>query len=246
MKIVWQNVDPFPEGVASGNREHNRRLGIPKLGSVGPVASRLAVCGGGASIESRLDKLRAWDGEIWAINGTWKWLKDRGIDATFYGCDPHPCLAEWCKGAQKAVISDIVDPAVCEALAGAVAEMAWLGPGGIPNDCSAAASAPFLAFERGHRHLTFFGCDGSYENQSNVDRHEDWPAIMVKCGERSYLTRPDFILITEAIAGFIMDVAGQTSVSLNVDGDGFLSALVEHGDYDITHVSKRLVLDTAA
>lgn len=242
MKIKFQNLDPFPEGVASGNRAHNRRLGIPRLGSVGPVAPKLAVCGGGPSLASRLDKIRAFDGEIWAINGTWRWLKERGIDATFYGCDPHPKLAEWCQGASKAVISDIVDPSVCEALKGAQVEMIWMGPDGIPNDCSAAATAPFTAFERGHQDITFFGCDGSFQVQSNVDRHEDWPVIMVKVGEKLFLTRPDMILITEAIHGFIKDLEGlNTPVRIRVDGAGFLAALVEHGDYEVTHVSPQLV-----
>lgn len=234
-KIKWTILDPYPSGVVSGFQAINRRLGIPKVGDAGPVAPKVAAVGGGPSVMSRLDMLRDWDGEIWGINATWRWLREQGIDATFFSVDPGEQIIEWARGAEKAILADTVNPKAFDVVGSA--EIAWLGPGGIPNDCSSAATAFMVMAERGHKHITYFGCDCSFGERTHVYRHEDDPdRVRVVVDGEAFMSRSDLLVIAEALSGFARDYPSLIAV----EGDGLLPALVRHGDYDITHVSRSL------
>jgi hypothetical protein len=245
-KIRFVPLSSIPEALVTEYRERNRRLGVPRVGASGPAATPLAVVGGSPGLECHLAALRAFDGEIWAINGTWRWLRDRGIDATFYTIDPHPNVVGMAEGVERAILADTCGPALFEALAGASVELAELGIGGMPHGCATASTAPMIAAARGHTHVTFYGVDCSFTGQTHADRDDEAEKgrIRVEIGGEPYMTRPDLLMQAEELAELARALPGY----ITVVGYGLLPALIAHGDYDITHVSRDVqdALRTAA
>ena len=60
------------DAVLEQHRKHSHGLGLPELGSK-PVATPLAVVGGGCSVIDDIEELQEFEGDIWAINGAFQW-----------------------------------------------------------------------------------------------------------------------------------------------------------------------------
>ena len=217
-----------------------RRRGIPEIGAAGPAVGALAVVGGGPSIAGQVDRLKDWPGEIWAINDTWAWCADNGIDAAFYTIDPRYIIApEVAHRIERAVLGDICDPSLFSALSHAELEMVRLGEDGIPTASTSMASSLLIAAHRGHKSVTLFGGDCSFGEQTHVnkDEHDRGEFLWISCGGKEFKTAPHFMVQAE----FLSWAARLLSRGfLSVEGDGLLPALVEHGDYQVTHVSRAL------
>jgi len=229
------------QGVASdatieANRCYARGLGLPEIGENGPSRVPLAVVGGGHSIPDFISELRTWPGEVWAINGTYAWCAEHNIPATFYSIDPMPGIADAIKGAARAVLADTVCPEAFQACPNAT--LARTGLDAIPHDSSSASTAPILAAEGGYIGVTFFGCEGSFPPNGATHAYKDVPMsrVLVRCGGKEYMTDPGFLIQTEFIAGIARGLPGYISAR----GGGFLSALIEHGDYDVVSVSRNI------
>lgn len=218
------------------NAEHCSRLGLPLIGDAGPVAPNLAVVGGSPSVVDHIEELKAWDGEIWATNGAYLWCIENGIDATFYTIDPAIALAPIAAKANRAILSSICDPSVFEAVKGPIEVFP---KGELPNGSSGVATAPMIAAKRGHKHVTFFGCESSFEGQEHAYSwpHKTTSRVMVECGGKQYMTTPQLIMQAEYIAEIARCVTGFVSVA----GGGFLPALIEHGDYEVLKVSRNIM-----
>lgn len=191
------------------------------------ASGTLTVAGGGASLSRHLPT-----GPVWAINGTGRWLRSRGIESVFFSIDPLPIIAEWASEAPSAVLGDTCAPETFAAARSV--HMAELGP--IKALCSTATTAPTIAAAAGYTHVRFVGCDGGIEGSSHVDRDEGRGTMRVVIGGRAYMTRPDLMMITEQLAELIRALPK----FLSTEGDTMLSALVEHGDYEVTHVSREI------
>lgn len=247
-KIPFRATGQVPADVQARYREENRRLRLPRMGSLGPAAPSLAVVGGGPSVVDHLPALRAWDGEIWAINGTWRWFRDRGVASTLYTIDPvYAVDGEAFVPNVRVLLSDTCHPNVVKMFVdcGAHVEMAWLGAddGECLPGCTAAATAPTLAAARGHKHVTLFGCEGSFADDAETHVFKDErgfkpPSMRVRVGGETFLTRPDFILQTEWLAA----IARAVPSFLSAAPGGFLPALIEAGDYDVTHISPDIAM----
>lgn len=219
-------ASPVPAGVTVGNQTANRKLPVPRVQDMG-ASGTLTVAGGGPSLARHLPS-----GRVWAINGTHRWLGDRGIDSEFFSIDPLPIIAEWVGEAHSAVLGDTCAPETFAAAKNI--HMAELGP--IMALCSTATTAPTIAAAAGFSHVRFVGCDGGIEGRSHVDRDEGGGTMRVVIGGRVFMTRPDLMMITEQLAELIRELPK----FLSTEGDTMLSALVEHGDYEITHVSREI------
>jgi len=200
---------------------------LPPPSGSGP----LAVVGGGPSILERVDELRAWKGDIWAINGACSWCADNGISAYMMSVDPHPDLAGLVRGVERAVLAEHCDPSVFKALKD---KQVYKITGDIPGPTSAVAAAK-VGILAGYDSVTFFGCESSFTDKTHA-YEEQLPddLVRVMCGE-PYLTKLEFILQAEALAKIIRAVP-----AIRERSGGFLGALVEHGDYDVTHISRAL------
>jgi len=239
-KIRFEPVPPLSDAEVRAHRDYSQSLGLPEIvpGKAGAAAPRLAVVGGGPAVINHIDELRAWDGEVWAVNRTWEWCRDNGIDATFYTIDQ---ITRAYEGVRRAVLGDPVRPQTFDDLIaqGAHIELVRLGRGSILPASTSAGTAPMIACWRGHKHVTFFGCESSYpEGRTHINKNETdrLGSIWVECGDREYVTCAQFIMQAEWIA----KMARAFPEFIEVRGAGFLPALVLHGDYDVTHVNRQL------
>jgi hypothetical protein len=237
-KIAFIAKCGVPDAGIERNRQHSRGLGLPEVGFK-PVAKSLAVVGGGPSISGIVKELQEFDGDIWAINGTYHWCIENGIDAIFYAIDPHETvIAGYAEGVTKAVVADCVDKSVFEALSGADVELAHTGINDILHDTTAASTAPMIAVARGHESVTFYGCESCFSNGTHAykDDRDEYTLLWVECGGKEYTTTPQFIMQAE----FMAEMARSLPTFMQVPGEGFLQALIEHGDYKVTYVSQEI------
>ena len=193
-----------------------------------PVGSgSLAVVGGGLSARDQVDWLREWPGDIWAINGTWRWCRDHGIDATFMSIDPQEDQVELVQGVERAVLAAHTTPGAFEALKDAeVYSFRYDVPGP-----TSAVAASLVALKAGYDHVTYFGCEGSFGATTHTFKDEPQGIVRVVCGGEAFLTKLEFIIQAEQIAGLVRRLPEYFSE----ESGGLLRALVEHEDWDMTH-----------
>lgn len=204
--------------------ETARGLGIspPK-----PRSGPLAVVGGGHSIHAYVETLRRWKGEIWAINGAWGWLRDRGIEATFYTCDPLERTALFSQGARKAIAFSLAHPLLwnvpdCEMLD----EKPWF--------TASAPNATQMAIPLGFESVTFFGCDCSYSDDTHAyETHPVNWSLVVECGGMEYLTVPAYYIQALELERII-----KTTPFFRERSGGLLRALVENDTHNVTWMSQ--------
>jgi hypothetical protein len=236
VKIAFTALCAISDEVIARNEAYAGSLGFPWFGRAG--RPRLAIVGGGPSIARKIDALRRWDGDIWAINGAHNWLRDKDINSTFFSIDPKPIVAKCCAGAKRAVLATCCDPSVFDALKGADITAVKIGPGGLENGPTSATTAPVIATEMGYRQLTFFGCESSYGDITHA-YHGDvayGSLLQVACNGESFLTNPAFFMQAEMLAALIREAP---SVFKDESG-GLLSAMVADPDYDITAASQSI------
>lgn len=231
---------PVSDDKVFANAAHARTLGLKTYRSWQTDKTRLAVVGGGPSIKDNIETLRNWNGDIWAINGAWKWCRDNGIEATFFACDPHEITTQWAEGASKALLEISCDPSVFELLkSGDVYTFdADIEQGGIAGCASTASCAPHMAARMGYRSVTFFGCESSYTlkgSHAYMDEARK-EQMLVRCGD-DYLTAPDLYLQAIGLAGYIK----QLPEFLNEQSGGLLRAMITEPSFRVTWLSQGLV-----
>lgn len=228
-KLPYKAVCGIPAETLAMHRAYSHGLGLPEVGDR-PVAAQLLVIGNAPTIGKYVDVFRAWDGDIWAINGAFDWCMANGIDAALYCVDPVYMTDK----AARAVLADTCQPALFDAVPDVT--LARIGEGNISHWCTAASTAPMIAAECGYHHVTFYGVDSSFTNRTHA--HEFLPTtdsrIWVDCGGREFETNATMIIQAE----FMAEMARALPKFMTVKGDGFLPALIEHGDHDVTHITQ--------
>lgn len=199
----------------------------------------VAVVGGGPSLISRLDELRHWPGEIWAINSMADWLNERGIPATLFTVDP----AFFASKTQKRLLASCCDPAMFtpETL---VFDMLEHAEDGVTGGVTSATRAPALALRLGYPGVAFFGCDSSLEDTGHVAIADyDEPALIVKANGRTFKTGPEFLMQAENLAQLIRTFPDY----FDNRSDGLLPAMVADEQWTTVGVSaamKRILIET--
>lgn len=204
-----------------------------------PLAQRgdhkypVAVVGGGPSLLGRLDELRSWPGEIWAINSTCDWLLDQGIEATLFTVDSAPLETR----AKKAILASWCVPELFDGRDAVMFHLSEHAEGGIAGGTTTATRAPMLAVKLGYPGVHFFGCDSSFEDKDHVDRHEGRAEqVIVRANGKDYKTAPDYILQLESLT-MLIDMA--PDVFVNKSG-GLLEAALADRNWEIVAVSEGL------
>ena len=150
--------------------------GLPCVQQLPERKDPLAIVCSGPSVRFYLDELRGWPGEIWAINGAYRYLLEHGIvPHGFFGMDPLPGLAPYVDQAHIRTtfyICSICDPAVFDNLTQFQVQT-WNPDGDgmvyppdqwtIGGGTTAVTRAPYLAILQGFRDITLFGVDSSFE-----------------------------------------------------------------------------------
>jgi len=233
-QIVFTALNNVSDAQIASNRVVNRSRGIPEVGSFS-VKPRLAVVGGSYDSEDFIDELKSFDGDVWAINGAYDWCKSVGICADFYAIDPSVFLLPLIDNVHRAILADTVHQEVFDKLGSKVAEIAWTGLDAIKHSTTAASTAPMIAAERGHNHVTFYGCQSDFGvTSTHVYKNDELTNIWLRCGGVEYVSCPQFIMQAEFLAGLSRGLPK----GISVKGKGFLSSLIDHGTYEITHVTK--------
>lgn len=190
----------------------------------------VAVVGGGPSLPKYLDELKAWPGEVWAINSMADWLAERGIASTLFTVDPDYLEAK----TQRRLLATCCDPEMftSETLAFDLLEHA---DDGITGGVSTASRAPALALRLGYPGATFFGCDSSFASETHVvhSDYDDVPMIVVKADGREFTTMPGFLMQAESLS-LLMRTFPDYFVNR---GDGLLPAMVADVDWTTVAVS---------
>lgn len=169
--------------VNEAGRKHNLSKamlrGLPLVQQLPERAEPLAIVASGPSVQDHLDELQSWAGKIWAINGSYDYLLDRGIVPDgFFGMDPLPGLAQYLEKPERKTtfyICSICDPAVFDNLVGHDVLLwhpdgegveyppdQWVVGGGT----TAVTRAPYLALLQGFRDITLYGVDSSFREGS--------------------------------------------------------------------------------
>lgn len=162
------------------NLARNLARGLPVFTQAVPEHDRpLLIVGSGPSVAARTEYVKAWPGDVWAINGAYDFLLSHGLICEgFFGIDPLPQLADYLRHPQDYTtfhIASMCDPSVFDALEGhkvllwhAMAENRENYPAGhqlIYGGTTAVTRAPFLALSLGYRDINLIGVDSSYERE---------------------------------------------------------------------------------
>jgi hypothetical protein len=226
------------EEQAARHIEHTKTLGLPRAEDTLLHDRPLAVLGGGPSINSTVETLRCWPGDIWAINGAFNWCVVQQLNATYVSADPQPLVGDARLGPEdSALLAEVCDPSVWERLGHAritTFEMSFktgVGP-------STATYCLGLGPKLGYRQLTYFGCEGSFVEQRHAyDAPQDYMgAMVVRVGGEEFTTSPALLIQSEVLASLIRKFP---EVYREQSG-GLLSALVEHGKWEPVSVDPSL------
>lgn len=239
-KIHFVGLPPVPwEGILS-NKEDCKKRGLPRISQCDKRDGRLAVVGGGPSVLSYLDEIKACS-EVWGINGACRMLREHGIESTLFAMDPDPIVQKWCAGAPKAILCDRVCPEAFDALKGAdvrTFELINDVPGGVIAGSSSASAAFHLGVLCGFSGIDFFGIDSSFEGDTHVYQDEKRKELLwVKCNGDVYKTAPDFYLQAQEMS-FIFR---KLPKSFRYFGGGLMQAMIADEEHDVTHVSNALM-----
>lgn len=239
MRPTFAGVAQISGEEISANIAYSTSLGIPLIQDETGHGRKLAVVGGGPSIAEHLDEIKEFP-EIWAINGTHTFLRERGIESTMITVDAGEELGQMALGAKKAIVATRCNKSVFDSLKGAEVRLFHLfqdGKNGVMGGSSTATCAFHLAVNLGYRDVTIFGCESSFAKTTHAYRDEKRKHLMlVKCNGGEYLTSPDFYIQAQELA----QVIKMFSRYFRQVGGGLLGAMVENDDHDVTKMSRAL------
>jgi hypothetical protein len=243
-KIEFFGVPPVSDEDMTKQQEQAKTLGLPEINTspeyIEPKGRRLAVIGGGPSIEENLEKIRDWDGDRWSIGGAYAWCKTRGIESTFVACDPHSIVASWANTVTKAIVTTRCHPKVFEVLKRNNADVQTFdleGKRQIISGSSTATAIPHIAALSGYDNITFFGCEGSYEVHKThaYMREARKEELLIGVGDEVFYTAPDFLMQSLEL---VVILKAAPHVFFEESG-GLLRALVKSGgEYRLIWISE--------
>ena len=231
MKINFNGECCVPESTRQGYAVHNRTLGIPYVEDV-PLHDRpLAIVGGGPSIIGHVDELKAWKGDIWAVNGAFRWCKAWGIRTVYFTLDPLAVVGDMeLDPDEEAILAGWVDPKAIQKLSHARLRLYHLDESNSFGPSSATMSL-VLAPKCGYRKIVYFGCESSFREEKHAYPNDaDYPGdLVVECGGRRFMTAPTLYMQAQLISEMIR----RAPHIFSERSGGLMGAMVEHGDHDV-------------
>lgn len=201
--ITFETISSIDEERLKRNEEYSGSLGFPSLKTF-RATGNLAIVGGGLSINQYLYTLQSWQGDVWAINRTWKWCEKNDIKATFFSFDANPSVAEMVDGVEKAILYHRTDVEVYKKL---LDKQVWIGNSNVGGSTSTGA-ALVAGLEANYDTVTLFGCDGCYQfNGSHA--YGNWQGtdtLVVWCDNMHFLTNPQMLIASIEIATMMNSV----------------------------------------
>lgn len=196
---VWCVVD---EATREQQCESNLARGLPVCQIQMPPkkTGRLAIVGCGPSILDYWNEIVEHK-FIWAINGAYGYLLNRGLVPDFVTADPHEAVLEHVTVTNKAskfYLTSVAHPSVLDHLEGHKVRL-WHSDGNAPEGyeprvvggSTTVTRAICLARMLGWRDITVYGAESSFEDKRNItdDENSDFFEIAVPHGSgRIYKT----------------------------------------------------------
>ncbi len=201
-----------------------------------------AVVGGGESAKTKLDILRKWEGDIFAVNDTAGYLSDNGIPCYLYAIDATPVVYRKGKLIKGAIFATRVHPNQFIYKSIIVFDMAEEdNQKGIEGGPTAACRAPHLFLRMGYRGVAFFGIDSSFSPEathvSGTQKIAFDNLVVVKAGDNEYITNAAMLLQAQHMIG-IFKKYPQFLVNAS---DGLIKGMIENPDtWDVVAVAEDL------
>lgn len=241
MKLKYVALGSLEPGEAERNISYAKSLGLTDVPEGRGLFRPLAIVGGGPSINDHVETLKNWPGDIWAVNGAFKWCQKHGIEATFFSVDSNPTLIELAKGAKKALLGTLVDPCVFDELSNAEVHIFDAGfIAGLATGPTSVTCAPALALHAGYGSITIFGCEGSYRDGLTHAYFDDAPnpyQIEVECGGKRFLSEAEYHMQCMYLVQFLR---AAPHVFSEMSG-GLLRAMVDHDDDEVISATPELL-----
>ena len=239
VRVTFQTKGLVPEAQYIANAKVNMAGGYASLEQTEPHDRPLAVVGGGPSVREHLAELGNWPGDIWAVNQSASFLTPlTTAPVSLFTVDPDPALAvpDFTDGVRHAILGSSCAPELFAALKAQgtsirmfhthqadeyVGELNIGGPSSVTRTFLPAAWL-------GYKKVVFFGCEGSFtQNITHAYRAEDRPRqLVIRAGDKEYVTTPDLYLTTEYLANVIRDY----SEGLSERSGGLLRAMLKYPD----------------
>lgn len=237
MKLDWKFVAPRDAEALRRNSEANlaripHRLADSYARDRGHT--KLAVVGGAPSLRDHINELKAWDGDIWAINGACGTLIEHGIKCTLFTIDPDPdYVPPFAAKAWDALLASSVDPKTIDALNDdAYCTLFELGADKITHGPTTATAAPMAAIKAGYQEVHFFACGGAFDAgrthaYESLAKHTH--QVVVECGGEHF--RTDGVMLAQS--ALLAEVIRNAPTVFFEHSGGLLHAMVSTPDYDI-------------
>lgn len=196
----------------------------------------LAVVGGGPSLLDHVDELRAFKGQIWAVNATAQWLIERGIDCELVSVDAVVCPQ--LTGVSRAMFATCCDPQIVRQIPNVrLFHLAPYHPEGISGGSTTAVTMASVALKLGYYDVTYYGCEGSFVDADHVYYDEARPSqLIVRAAGQDYRTTPPFLVQCEELSKICRDFP---SVYKEKSG-GLLRAMIADEQWSVVAVSEAL------
>lgn len=236
-RINFQCAMPQSDAVLRANIAAND---YPHITRKNPHGRKLAIVGGGPSITDELNALRAWDGDIWAINRTPDYLASHAIESTLVSVDASTAKNEFCKpgSVDRAIFASWCAPAILKRYRDVcVFDMFPAVAGGIVGSTTTAGTMAAVALRLGYIDITWFGCEGSFTDQDHADCHVEYPEqLIIQAAGNDYRTCPGFLMQSEELANILNAFP---KIFAERSG-GLLRALIADPDWRVVAVSEGL------
>jgi hypothetical protein len=231
-KLVAKGIATLDQ--LKANAEANARYPRVQFGS---KSGRLAVVGGGPLVVNDLPELREWDGDIWAINYTAKWLRSHGIESTLFTVDPDPFDPQFDRGifastCHPETMGYVNDVRVFDVFEGD-------GLSKVVGGRFSSSNAPYLAILMGYTEVSLFGCEASFTNTDHVDRHDGFDKRLVakvRANGSIHLTDIEFMMQCEDLIPLFQAFP---RICIN-RSHGLMEAMLADPDWSVVAVSEAL------
>ena len=212
---------------------HRKAQKYPKVRWSEKILPPVAVCGGGPGLPLRLDILRKWPGDIYAVNDTAGYLSDNGIPCYMYAIDASRREFKTGDLVKGAVFATFVHRRQFNQFQKEhirVFNMFECDPNnGIGGGPTAVCRAANLFIKMGYGSVAYFGCEGSFLNLTHVTGEQKVAfdnMIIVRANGIDYITNASMVLQTQYLSE---EIRSHPGVLLNFS-DGLLEAMIQYPD----------------
>jgi len=204
-----------------------------------------AVVGGGLSVQSNLDILRNWEGDIYGINDTVEYLSNNNIPSFLYAIDVTKVPYRVGSLVRGAVFASRINKIQFKHMKNKplwVFDLIEDNPSdGIEGGPTAVCRTPHLFIRMGYRKVYYFGIEGSFESPNATHSSGYSTAaydnmLIVTAGGRDYYTNAAFMLQNECMLNYLTEYKD----FLVLASDGLLKAMLDDPEWAYVAVADDL------